>query len=99
MNGEPFKKAHLFKGPRKKGINMRLSYPHRDITSEGFCRRHRWCGLGFRLDDRVYLFQGISHSNIRQYGTSVVGWLCLDHSSGVVGWNGLFYPIHFLSFT
>ena len=71
-----------------KGINMRLSYPHRDITSEGCCRRHRWCGLGFCLEDRVYLFQCISHPNIRRYGTLVVGWLCLDHSLWVVGCVG-----------
>ena len=77
---------------------MRLSYPHKDITSEGCCRRHRWCRLGFRLDDRVYLFQGISHPNIQRYGRSVVGWLCLDHSSRVVGWNGFFDPFYFPSF-
>ena len=44
--------------------------PHRDITSEGCYRRHRWCGLGFRLDDCGYLFQGFSHPNIWRYGTS-----------------------------
>ena len=77
---------------------MRLNFPHEDITSKDYCLRHRWCGLGFRHNDHVNLFQGISHPNIWQYGMSVVGWLCLDHSSGVVMWNGLFYPIYFLSF-
>ena len=62
-----------------------LSYPHKDIMSEGCCLRHRWCGLGFRHDDRVNLFLCINHPNIRWYGTSVVGWLCLDHNSG---WSG-----------
>ena len=77
---------------------MRPSYPHKHITSEGCCLRHRWCGLGFCHDDRVNLFQGISHPNIRQYKMSMVGWLCLDHTSGVVGWNRFFYPIYFPSF-
>ena len=96
---ESLLERHIYSRGLGKGINMRLSYPYRDITSKGCCRRHRWWGLGFRLDDRVYLFQGVSHPNIRRYGTSVVGWLCLDHSSGVVGWNGFFYPIYYLSFT
>ena len=67
---------------------MRLTYPHKHIMSEGCCDTHQWCGLGFCHDDRVNLFQGISHPNIQQYGTSMVGWLCLDHSSGVVGGIG-----------
>ena len=61
---------------------MRLSYPHKDIRSEGHWFRHRWCGLGFCYGNHVNLFQGISHPHIRLYGTSVVGWLCLDHRSG-----------------
>ena len=73
---------------------MRLSYPHKDITSKACYLGHRWCGLGFRHDDRVNLFQGTSHPNIRWYGMSVVGWLCLDQSSGVVRWNGFFYPFY-----
>ena len=64
---------------------MRLSYPHKHITSEGFCFRHRWCEVGFRHDDRVNLFQCISHPNIQRYGTSMVGWLYLDHRSGGIG--------------
>ena len=77
---------------------MRPSYTHKHITLEGCCLRHRWCGLGFCHDDCVNLFQGISHPNIRQYKMSMVGWLCLDHTSGVVGWNRFFYPIYFPSF-
>mgnify|MGYP006889241620 CR=1 FL=1 len=42
-----------------RGINMRLSYPHKDITLEDCCLRHRWCGLGFGHDDCVNIFLGI----------------------------------------
>ena len=63
---------------------MRLSYPHKDITSEGCCLKHQWCGLGFRRNDRVNLFLGISHPNIWWYGALIVGRLCLDHSSWMV---------------
>ena len=52
MNGESFK-THIYSRSLGRGINTRLSYPHKDITSEGYCRRHQWCGLGFRHDDRV----------------------------------------------
>ena len=89
---ESLLERHIYSRGLGKGINMRLSYPHKDIMSEGCCLRHRWCGLGFCLDDRVYFFQGISHPNIRWYETSVVGWQCLDHISGMVEWNGFFYP-------
>ena len=80
---ESLLERHIYSRGLGRGINMRLSYPHKDITLEGCRLRHRWCGLGFGHNDHVYLFQGISHPNIQRYGTSVVGWLCLDHSLGV----------------
>ena len=46
---------HIYSRCLGRDINMRLTYPHKDIMSEGCCRRHRWCGLGFRHDDRVNL--------------------------------------------
>ena len=75
-----------------RGITMMPSYAHKHIMSEGCCLRNRWCELGFRLDDHVISSKVLV---ILISGTSGVGWLCLDHSSGVVGWNGFFYPFYF----
>ena len=79
---------HVYSRGLGRSINMRPSYPNKThyVTKATFLR-HQWCGLGFRH----YLFQGTSHPNICPYGTSVVGWLCLDHSSGLVEWIRFFY--------
>ena len=78
---ESFLKSHIHSRGLGRGINMRHNYPQKTH----YIGRHLntpvvWARLSSQWE--CYLFQGISHPNIHQYGTSVVGWLCLDHSSG-----------------
>ena len=74
-----FLERHIYSRSRGRNIMMRFTYSHKHIKSEGCGLRHRWCGLGFRHDDRINLFQGIRYPNIHWYGMSMVGWLCFDH--------------------
>ena len=59
---------------------MRLSYPHKHITSEGCWLRHQWFGLGFCHDDNLVQVILISDNMGRQWQVGYVQIIALGQS-------------------
>ena len=85
---------HIYSRGLWRIINMSLATIIKHVMAEYWSIKTPMVLARLLVQQLCYLFQGASHPSICQSRTLVVDWLCLDHSLGVVGRNGFFYPIY-----
>ena len=93
---ESLLEKHIYSRGIGRSINMTSNYPHK---THYVGRLKSWdIVVWARLSSGwpCYLFLGTSYPNIHQYGMLMIGWPCLEHSSGLVGRIMFFYPFTFL---